>query len=114
MRSGRLRHRVTIERDHGRSLGAADALGQAVPRWQALASHVPAGIEFRGGNTQDQAEQRQALATHQIALRMVRDLRPGDRIAHRHGDTITYYYVDAVGDPKGKGRELIAYCRSQV
>jgi SPP1 family predicted phage head-tail adaptor len=105
MLSPELRHRVTIE-----SLTQTrDALGGVIETWSAVASDVPAKIEYISGREWVAANALQAETTVRITLRMC-DLNPTMRI-NAYG---RLYSIQAILPDRTGARVLVVVCTEGV
>lgn len=77
LRSGQLRHRVTLQE----AIRQRDG-GQLVPTWSAVAAGVPAAIQPLAGRELFAAKQLHATLTHKITLRYRAGVSAGMRIQH--------------------------------
>lgn len=103
MRSARLRHTVTIERN----VTVQDAYGQKVEQWQTLAN-VWAGVEPEKGREWFAAQQINAETTALILIRYRTDVDTTCRVLHDG----TVYQIMAVIDPASRRRELQLMCKA--
>ncbi len=101
IRAGQLRQRIDVLHD----TDGVDAAGQPNGEWQVVAGNVPAEVVFKSGTEAARGPQTEAVSTHEVRLRWRADVRPDCRLrVHRTGQLLS---VVSVGDPSGKGRELL-------
>ena len=103
MRSARLRHAVTLERN----VTQQDAYGQKVEQWQTIAS-VWAGIEPGKGREWFAAQQINAETVAMVIIRYRPDVDTTCRVLHDS----TVYTIEAVIDPDTRHRELQLMCKA--
>lgn len=85
---GQLRHRVTIERDTGTTVNAAN---EHVPSWTAFATRW-ARVMYLSGREYWQSQQVQATVTATVELRHLDGVTPAMRV--KWGSK--YLYIEAV------------------
>ncbi len=105
MRSGRLRHRVTIQ---SRS-ATMDAAGGQPDTWTDVAT-VWAGVEPLSGREYLAASANNAEVTHKVTMRH----RDGVTAAQRLAFGIRRFDILAVMDRDERGVELTLMCRERV
>ena len=101
MRAGRLRHRVTIERNTN---STPNDNGQVKPNWQTVYTRWAAIRPLRG-KEYEEAHQMKAIETHEITLRYVPITRK-DRI--RYGSRI--FNIESVINVGERNKELLCRC----
>jgi head-tail adaptor len=101
--AGLLRQRVDVLEPKG----GADAAGQPLDKWQAVAKRVPCEVIYTGGSESTRNRQVTPTSTHTVRMRY-RAVTPLNRLLW--GDVLLE--IESVGDPTGLRRELIAVCRS--
>jgi SPP1 family predicted phage head-tail adaptor len=107
VRSGQLRHRVTLEH---RADGSQGPLGDLVEQWTALASNVPANLDYLDGHKLLAAKQVHAEATVRVEIRYYSSFTPNCRITTSDGKQL--YPVSVV--PDHKNRHMIILCRERL
>lgn len=65
MRSGTLRHRITLQQD----AGTADSAGQVIENWSTWLANEPAEVIETGGSESLRGQQIDATATHVVRIR---------------------------------------------
>jgi len=103
VRSGRLRHRITIKQD----AGTADAAGQVVESWSAFRASVPAEVIETGGREALFGQAIDATATHMIIIRY--DSSVTEQMQVTWG-TRTLGIINA-RDKDGRRKEMWLTCR---
>lgn len=88
-----------------------DDLGSAVFTWSELET-VWADVRMSHGSERfvSGADQELAQATHRIRIRFRDDVSALNRVVHDE----KIMDVESVGDPDGRGRELVMLCREPV
>lgn len=89
IRSGRLRHTVTVERFVVSSTGSR---GQPVGTWTALYTDVPAEVVPLSGRQLEIARQMCATASHEITIRYHANVAAQQRVSFRG----RYYHVESI------------------
>lgn len=103
MRSGKLRHQITILRD-------ASGEETLTPDWQVFESDVPCKVEdIRGDETTTRQDQVEAVATVKITLRHLDYMSTDYRVLYR---TRTLDVVDVKED--GLDHEMVLMCRENA
>jgi head-tail adaptor len=102
MQAGRLRHRITIERD----AGTADAAGQVIASWQTWLANEPAEVIETGGAEKLRGFTIDATASHVVRLRYRDGLH--ERLRCRWGARILG--IVNARDIDGRGREAWLMC----
>ena len=108
MRGGRLRHRITVERQTG---AAQDAYGGAVEDWTTLAARW-AEIRPVNGREGFDADQPRGEVSHEIWLRYgadIADLSSADRITK--GSRI--FDIEAVRNIGERNRDLVVLAKER-
>lgn len=117
MRSGKLRHVVTIERaiQGNRETGAEDIT--YIPHLEGIAAHVlPAADGMRGG---EQYVSAQVLATIDTKIRiryrpgMVETMRVRQEIGPGSPTLVNLYDIQAITPADERNRELWLWCRQR-
>ena len=103
MRSARLRHAVSLQRN----VTVQDAYGQKVEQWQTIAS-VWAGVEPSKGREWFAAQQINATTVAMVLIRHRADVDTTCRVLH---DDVVYD-IEAVIDPDTRRRELQLMCKA--
>jgi SPP1 family predicted phage head-tail adaptor len=90
MRSGSLRHSVTIEARHD----AKDTFGGLSPQWRPVATNVPASIEPLKGKELFNAQQVQSEVLLRIRIRYRPGIVPAMRVKYRGRVYGILYVID--------------------
>lgn len=102
MRSGRLRHVVTIEN----YTTVDDEYGQPTQTWATFADSIRAGIEPQKGEERFMSQQRQSSTTHRVIIRYLAGVEPEMRIVF--GSRI--FAIKEILNPQERNRELHLMC----
>lgn len=105
MRAGRLRHRITIERN----AGTADAAGHAATTWVQQASRW-ASVEPLQGRELWQAREVHPEVTHRVTLRWLDGITRAMRIKHE----TRVFGIEAILNTDERDVEMVCLCREQV
>lgn len=105
MRSGKLRHRVTLQEPSE----TLDEYGERVEGWTSYADRW-CGISPLTGKELTQAQQVQPVVTHRVTMRQTDAVKPTHRILHRE----RYLYVESILDADERGREMTLMCREAI
>lgn len=106
IRAGKLRHSITIERQHT----ASDAMGSVSDSWIPVAQGVAASLEPLSGRELYAAQQHHAEVTVRVRLRYRAGIGPSMRVVHRG----VAYPVLYVINPALKDAELQLMCATGV
>lgn len=106
MRAGKLRHSITIQRQHT----ATDAMGSASEDWVDVASGVAASIEPLSGRELYAAQQHHSEVTVRIRMRYRDGVLPSMRVLHRGVAYPILYPIN----PGMKNAELQLMCATGV
>jgi SPP1 family predicted phage head-tail adaptor len=109
MRSGKLRHRIEIQRDHNEGL-VQDDLGQPEEDWRTEDVRW-ASIEPLSGEKFFQAQQVQAKVSHRVRLRNYPGLSPDGWRFLFEG---RIFNIEAVLDQEEKNTEMEVMCQEVV
>lgn len=108
LRSGRYRHKITIQRPDPAS--PQDALGQRVTAWLNVVVDYPANVNPISGSEKVLAAQRQASTTHEIEMRYHTEVSTVDS-ACRVLYVARTFTIDAPPENVGEAnRQLILKC----
>lgn len=107
MESGKLRHKVTIQRMGTR---VDDETGGGSIPWNDLYADIPASIEPLSGYELLRAESYEAGLTHRVRTRFYEGIRPSDRILY--GTRV--FDIKRPIDPEERHRELELMCEELV
>ena len=77
LESGKLRHRITIERQANPTSVVA---GSKVQAWEALHTNVPASVEVSAARETYAADKIETQATHVVSIRYMSGITAKDRI----------------------------------
>lgn len=110
MQAGRLRTRVTIQKE----VVTRDTFGAEVNPWVAVAtvwaSVLPAGRGNRGETFLPTADQMVAMNTHRVRVRRRVGISPKMRLVW--GERVLA--IESIEDPTGRGAELVLLCTEIV
>ena len=87
-----------------------DGLGSYDTAWPPIATGVPCTVQTLSGRELLAYGSVYAQATHRIFVTRVTDITVSDRLVI---DGVTYY-VEAVNDPKIRGRHKTLICRTEA
>lgn len=107
MRSGRLRHRIVLQR----RTGAENDFGEPTDTWSDVAT-LSAGIEPISGREYFAAQQVQSEVTHRVTIRYFEGITPKDRLVWTDPATAVARYFDirSVIDRDERHREMAIMC----
>jgi head-tail adaptor len=117
VRSGRLRHRVTIQAPADpEAEGGQDTYGQPTGPWVDLPSSAPDGkwaaeVRYLSGREGLVAKQVTPDATHAVTMRAGAPVTPAHRLVLADGRVLG---VVSTGDPEGRGRQIELVCQERV
>ena len=106
VRSGRLRHTVTIERFVQSGTGTR---GQPTGDWTSLYTDVPAEVVPLSGRQLEIARQMCATASHEITIRHHSSVAPQQRVSFRS----RYFHVEAVTEGDMRLHFMTLICTEQ-
>lgn len=107
VRAGKLRDRITFERDVATD---GNAIGELAEDWQPFASCVPAAVKFKSGVEQDNSNATGATAGYTIEIRYRDDIKTSDRI-NWDGKILN---IESAGDPYGDRKKTVITARENV
>jgi head-tail adaptor len=117
VRSGRLRHRVTIQAPADpEAEGGQDSYGQPGDQWTDVPSAAPDGkwaadVRYLSGREGLVAKQVTPDASHAVTMRSGAPVTPAHRLVLEDGRVLG---IVSAGDPEGRGREIELVCQERV
>lgn len=105
MRSGRLRHRVSIEQP----IDVVDEYGEQDGSWLRYSDRW-AGIEPLAGRELVEAEQTEGRVTHRVVMRDSTDIQVGHRLLFKG----RYLNIESIIHTDERGHEMTLMCREAV